>query len=330
MGSRRTNRVILFMLLVMVLAGGWYFYFQSRPDPIAPQVVQEKPAVKVVVSSRKLQFGDEIFRSDLRLIDWHEETPPEESFSSFEELLSPNERRVALTTIGRGEPLVKSRVSGFGRHATLSEIMAADMRAMTIRINEIVGVAGFIQPGDRVDVIVTRTDDGARARATGTVTHPVVRNVRVLAIDQSLLAQKVPKIGNVVTLELSEQQVQKVILARSVGSLTLVLRRIDEPGGPDNTMKVTRLPDIVPERPKPKAKVRRAAPSGATVSVVHGSRPTGNVQVPITGPTYAAPVQLGNPYDAGPYASQRGVDPAMADQLNIKPLAGQARQDDRQ
>jgi len=137
-------------------------------------------------------------------------------------------RRVVLVQMQRNEPILSSKITGANQRATLSAMIEEGMRAVSVRVDEVRGVAGFVQPGDRVDVILTRGEGNVGDTAFADV---LLQNVRVLAIDQ-LVGDKQdrPTVARAVTLELNVHQSQKVILAQGVGRLSLILRQA---GGAD-------------------------------------------------------------------------------------------------
>ena len=130
-----------------------------------------------------------------------------------------------LTAIEANEPILSSKITGPGQRATLSAMIADGMRAVTIRVNDVEGVAGFVLPGDRVDVALTRQGD----KSASTSTDVVLQNVKVLAIDQIAdeRADK-PSIARAVTLEVDTNSAQKLALASPVGTLSLMLRKAGE------------------------------------------------------------------------------------------------------
>jgi len=211
------------------LARGW-LERQVRPQIVAaipePQP-QPQAMTTVVVAKLPLRFGDELNRENLRVMNWPTDAVPDGGFTSIDEILAGNERRVALREIGVNELVLKNRVSGFGGRATLSAVVAQDMRAVTIRVNDVQGVAGFVLPGDRVDVIFTRPEGAAEAAHSNTppITDVLLQNLKVLAIDQFTESQKdKPVIVKAVTLEASTEEAQKLTLAAQVGNLALALR----------------------------------------------------------------------------------------------------------
>src|SRR5262249_18178451 len=110
----------------------------------------EEPALTIVVARQPLEFGTELQADLLREIPWRSQELPEGSFAHIKDVIG-GERRVALRSIAPGELLLKDRISGFGGRATLSQIIAPGMRAVSLRINDVSGTGGFVLPGDRVD-----------------------------------------------------------------------------------------------------------------------------------------------------------------------------------
>src|SRR5262249_19794070 len=133
-------------------------------------------------------------------------------------------RRVVLTAIEANEPILASKITGPGQRATLSATLQDGMKAVTIRVNDVEGVAGFVLPGDRVDVALTRQKDSNGKDKSST--DVVLQNVRVLAIDQTADERNdKPSVARAVTLEVDTASAQKVALAASVGNLSLILRK---------------------------------------------------------------------------------------------------------
>ena len=140
----------------------------------------------------------------------------------------------------RNEPVLLAKLSGPNGRATLSNILAPGMRAVTIKVDEIAGVGGFITPGDRVDVVLTRNagnirevEGNAKGASGSTITTEiVVENVKVLSVGQGADERQTgPKVTGSVTIEVNAEGAQKVALARNVGSMSLLLRSAGE-GGP--------------------------------------------------------------------------------------------------
>jgi pilus assembly protein CpaB len=126
-----------------------------------------------------------------------------------------------LTAIEANEPVLASKITGQGQRATLSAMLGEGHKASTIRVNDIDGVAGFVLPGDRVDVMLSRQID--KGNATNDV---VMKNVKVLAIDQVADERTdKPSVAKAVTLEVDIAGAQKLALASQIGTLALALRK---------------------------------------------------------------------------------------------------------
>ena len=190
---------------------------------------QKKPAVTqtIVVATKPLRFGNELASSSLREVSWPEEALPAGAFRSISDIMDAGGRRVVLTAIDPNEPVLSSKITGPGQRATLSATLQDGMRAVTIRVNDVEGVAGFVLPGDRVDVALTRQKDANGNNRSST--DIVLQNTRVLAIDQIADERNdKPAVVKAVTLEVETAGAQKLSLAASVGTLSLMLRRAGE------------------------------------------------------------------------------------------------------
>ncbi len=214
----------LFLALVLggvavLLARAWL----ERPEPTVVAEQQSQMALtKLVVARTTLFFGNRINAEQVREVNWPADSMPPGAFTSADELLAGEEPRTVLRTIEVNEPILASKISGAGEKATLSAIISEEMRAMTIRVNDVIGVAGFVVPGDRVDVLLTR-EEGEENQ----ITDILLQNVKVLGVDQLANdGQEKPVVVQAVTLEVSPEQSQKLTLAAEVGSLTLALRNV--------------------------------------------------------------------------------------------------------
>jgi pilus assembly protein CpaB len=224
---------VLFGLLAVFIAQSW---LNSQAEMRMRNLEANKKQITtqtIVVASKPLRFGSELGPSSLREIAWPQDAIPAGAFTKIAELME-NGRRVVLTAIEANEPILSSKITGPGQRATLSAMIADGMRAVTIRVNDVEGVAGFVLPGDRVDVALTRQGD-----KSASTTDVVLQSVKVLAIDQTAdeRADK-PAIARAVTLEVDTNSAQKLALASAVGSLSLMLRRAGEATS-DSARRVT-------------------------------------------------------------------------------------------
>lgn len=184
---------------------------QAKPTAVATRTV--------VVAKSPLRFGNPLTDKVLREVEWPLEAIPANTFSSISEL-TKGDKRVVLASMETNEPIVGTKITGPGQKATLSALIEDGMNAVTIRVNDVDGVAGFVLPGDRVDVLMTRSADNS---GTNDV---VLQGVKVLGIDQLAdeRAEK-PTVAKAVTLEVDTVSAQKLALASAMGNLSLVLRK---------------------------------------------------------------------------------------------------------
>ncbi len=222
----------------VVLARNWV---QSQVQPVASIEDRQKlETTLVVVASTQLHYGNKVRREHLRAVDWPTAAVPEGSFKSVDEILGseeadpktgkkkPIEQRVVLRTIEINEPILKNKITGFGGRASLSTLIAPGMRATTIRVNDVTGVAGFVLPGDRVDILLTRDPNSGEKRGANLQTDVFLQNMKVLAIAQDANEDRSkPAVVKAVTLEVTPTQAQKLTLAQKLGSLSLALRHIN-------------------------------------------------------------------------------------------------------
>ncbi len=181
---------------------------------------EQEPKETIVVAAESIQFGELISASTVREIEWTASVRPEGSYRTIEDLVvgeSEQEARYALTTVAVGEPILVSKVTEPGQRAKLSTALTPGMKAVSIRVNDVLGVAGFVLPGDRVDVFLTR----------GGVVDVLLQGVKVLAIDQIADQRKDnPSVVRTVTFEVDTQEAQKLVLGGTVGMLSLALRNV--------------------------------------------------------------------------------------------------------
>lgn len=208
---------VVFGVLAVFIAQVW---LNNQADKRAR--IEVKPVVTqtVVVAAKPLRFGTELSADMLREQPWPSAATPAGAFAKISDVLSGG-RRVVLTAVEANEPLLALKITGPGQRATLSALVKPGMKAVTIRVNDVEGVGGFVLPGDRVDVMLTRQIDKGSA-----TTQVVLQNAPVLAVDQ-IADERAAKatVAKSVTLEVDTVEAQKIWLASSVGSLSLLLRQ---------------------------------------------------------------------------------------------------------
>jgi pilus assembly protein CpaB len=245
----RANSIIMILLAVMfgvvavVLANMW---LASERSAFAKG--SEVPEDTIVVAAIPLKFGDILSTDNLREIPWAPGALPAGAFKTRVELLAgEGQQRQVLTAMGANEPILASKITGPGQRASLSAVLAAGMKAVSIRVNDVLGVAGFVLPGDRVDVLLSRNVRNAEGGERAFV-DVLLQSVKVLAVDQVAdESNENPTVVKAVTLEVSTKDAQKLTLAAGAGQLSLALRQVASSKG-EVTDRIT-LADLAGETP---------------------------------------------------------------------------------
>lgn len=171
---------------------------------------------QVVVAARDLEVGTRLGPEMVQVVDWPAGVALKEPFTSADKVKD----RVINTQVLRGEPIVAGKLAAPGEKGGLSAVLEQGTRAITVRVNEIVGVAGFALPGNYVDVMVNTPDETNRP-----VSKIVLQRILVLAVAQEVsTGDNKPRVVNAVTLQVTPSEAEQIDLARSIGSLSLVLR----------------------------------------------------------------------------------------------------------
>ncbi|WP_199540746.1 Flp pilus assembly protein CpaB [Paraburkholderia kururiensis] len=210
------NSRALAMLAVAILAGLAAVLFASR------WLVQSSSSAvtPVAVATAEVNLGEPLGPSQIRVVNWPSASVPPGAFTDAKSL----EGRVVRTSLERGEPVLESKLAPIGTKGGLSAVIGAGRRAITVRVNDVVGVAGFALPGNYVDVIVNTQEPG-KPDSQQSISKIVLEKILVLAVAQQVSRDDTqPKVVNAVTLEVTPDQAEKLDLARSVGTLSLVLR----------------------------------------------------------------------------------------------------------
>lgn len=182
----------------------------------------------LVVAARSMRFGDLVRFENLKAIPWPAGERPEGSFESIESAVGDSAHpRYAMAAIDPGEPLLASKITGAGERATLSAALDQGMKAVSIRVNDVLGVAGFVRPSDRVDVFLTRVVRNQQNNSEQTYVDVLLQGVKVLAVDQTADERKdEPAVVKTVTFEVTTEEAQRLTLGASIGTLSLTLRNI--------------------------------------------------------------------------------------------------------
>ena len=271
------NARALLMLLVATAAGLAAVVFAAR------WMVQQSSTstTKVVIASADMSLGQRVSPDMLKVSDWPSGSVPTGTFNDVKKL----EGRVLKTSLARGEPVLEAKLSPVGTVGGLSAVINEGKRAITVRVNDVIGVAGFALPGNYVDILVNTEKDNKDGGTTGrdqNISKIVLEKILVLAVAQEVGRDETkPKVVDAVTLEVTPEQAEKIDLARSIGSLSLVLRNQVDPQDTTTAgatkaslLKIPVAAPPAPAAPAPKPVVRKIvarAPSNC-VSVIDGSQ----------------------------------------------------------
>lgn len=238
------SRAIIFLVLALALGGvAAYLVNQMLSSQVeAPVVEAPPPRVEgrpTVIAGMDLPVGTELTASHLRIVELPRNGFPATSFTTLEEALA-NPPVTVMTAISAGEVLVPHRLSTGIVYRGISGRITEGKRGVSIPVNAVRGVGGFVLPGDRVDVLHT-TSVGRRDEQP--VTRTLVQDLTVLAIDQTNAEDFAePTLVNVVTLLVTLEEAKTLTLALEVGTLTLTLRNeLDDKKDESSTVALNNL-----------------------------------------------------------------------------------------
>jgi pilus assembly protein CpaB len=221
---------IFAVLAVAVLAGGGlaygtYNFMQNQP---APSTSSSAATTPVVVALADLELGAELKKEDLKVVNFPAGGAPQGSFKAPEDLLG----RGLIVPVVQNEPILAAKLASKEAGAGLPPVIPEGMRAVSVRVNEVVGVAGYVLPGNRVDVLATATPT---QRKEDTTTKLILSNVQVLT-SGTRMEQKEdnkPMQVTVVTLLVNPEQAERLALASTEGKIQLALRNPLDHGAPE-------------------------------------------------------------------------------------------------
>lgn len=208
----KSKRAII-MLALSVLLGIAAVLLAARW--MGQQAASDKTTV--LVASRDMELGQAITPTMLESVPWPKAAVPNGAFDDPKKL----EGRVVRISIFKGEPVLAPKLAPEGTKAGLDSVIKAGHRAITVKVNEVVGVAGFLAPGSFVDLLVNFRDERDKP-----MSRVVLERIMVLAIAQEAQRpdETKPRVVNAVTLEVTPEQAEKIDLARNIGTLSLILR----------------------------------------------------------------------------------------------------------
>jgi pilus assembly protein CpaB len=258
----RPNSILI--LVVAIVLGG-IAAFLARSWLLSRTQVATTSAT-VVAAAKQIPYGTQLTDDNLIVIPWAAGAIPQGSFATKQALLKDGQR-ISLAILQQNEPILNSKVTGPGERASLSTLLDKDKRAITIRVDDVRGVAGFILPNDRVDVVLIRTvSDSPTGRRD--ISDLLLQDIKVIAVDQISSEQKDrPTVAKAVTLEVTPFQAQKISLATNVGHLSLILRK----AGDSNVVADRRVTES--DLSQSEAIARKEVPSPPVVPTIAPARP---------------------------------------------------------
>jgi pilus assembly protein CpaB len=249
------NKRAVAMISLSLVMGGAAAWMASNWVQRAGQAT-EVPMATVVAAEIAVPFGTKVGERHLKTLTMPAEFVPSGSFTSIEEVVD----RVTVQPIVAGEILMRERFSEYEDGSTLAALVSEKMRAVTVRVDDVIGVAGFLLPGNRVDVLAARRESGRRATA-----ETILRDVKVLAVDQTAASEKnEPVIVRAVTLEVNPAQAEILVRSKEEGSIQLTLRN-----PLDDELFVEATPPPAPA-PAPRV-IAPPAPRQRAVTVIRGT-----------------------------------------------------------
>jgi pilus assembly protein CpaB len=251
---KRRGFMLILISLVMALGASWVArnWVQGGRSHAPPAA-----GMQVVVAAMEIPFGTKVEARHLKTIQLPRGAEVGHHFDKPDDVIG----LLAIQKIIAGEILLKERFADRAAGSTLAAVLRPEMRAMTVRVDDVVGVAGFLLPGNHVDVVAARI---VNQRAE---TQTVLRNLNVLAVDQTASQDKdQPVVVRAVTVEVTPKQAEVLVKAREEGRIQLTLRNPN-----DRTIE----PEIVAEVEAPKPVVKKARteapPRRDSVTIIRGT-----------------------------------------------------------
>ncbi|PLX86248.1 MAG: Flp pilus assembly protein CpaB [Desulfuromonas sp.] len=255
---------VLFGVVAVILANRW---LEARTLEERVVVKESVPLTKVVIATQDLNIGSRLTMDKLALADWPKSSLPAGAFENLEEV----EGRITVSKMIAGNPVMASGLAGEGAGVGLVAVITHGKRAMSIKVDEVVGVGGFILPHTFVDVISVKKNGSSSNQTAKTI----LQKIEVLAIAQETFAEDgKAQIVRTVTLEVDPKQAERLALATNEGKVHLVLRNpieeIAEAPKPKPVAKKRVARVVAPKALKPRVYVPK--PSPHAVEVIRGTK----------------------------------------------------------
>ena len=275
-----------FGLIAVFLARGWINgavenEFRQVKSPIAQSLPAYSNTTPVLIADFDMKFGDVLSHDAVRFVSYPDDAVPAGAFTKIETLFDGQGDRIVLSALSYNEPILENKITGPNGKASLSARIRPGYRAISVRVDDVSGVAGFVVPGDIVDIIYTREpeDTAARTSASAYISDVILQNITVLGVDQNQLEMTATaNVARTVTLEVANEEGQALSLAMEYGTLSLSLRGVGETM--PSVVRQLKLSDLgtpkarsVKRKIQPKTIVKIAEPAPlnvAEITVIRG------------------------------------------------------------
>ena len=264
---------VVFGIIAVILANQW---LTSQVPTEVVTVSKEMPLTQVVIAGQDMQMGTRLTQENVAAVDWPKAHAPQGAFQNVEAVLG----RVTVSKIVAGTPLVAAELAAEGSGVGLVAAIKPGKRAMAIRVDEVVGVGGFILPNTFVDVIAVQGEQR--------VPKTILEYIEVLAIAQETFTEEgKAKVVRTVTLELDPKQAELLAAETTKNPIHLVLRspldapveEVEKPK-PEPKPVVAKQPVKRTYRPKPKPKPVPPKPETYDITVIRGTQSVEKVELP--------------------------------------------------
>lgn len=267
MKKKRTVVVLLLAILSgSVAAFSTLRYLQERPTPLmaATNTVETRP---VIVAARDIPLGSKLTEEDLQVVQWPASALPAGMATASSEVVG----RSIITDLQTNEPILAAKLADTGLHG-LIPLIPAGMRALSVKVDEVVGVAGFVTPQTRVDVILIMQPPNQR-ESVGKV---ILQNIQALAANQQITETEEgqPMVSTVVTVLVTPEQAEKLALAASQGRIQMALRNsldleaVETNGETESRLFLTG--PGAPSRPQARVGTTTRAPAESIIEMYRG------------------------------------------------------------
>jgi pilus assembly protein CpaB len=252
--------LLLLMLSVLIAAAAAWTANNYLTQRLNAAAATRPESAMVLAASMRIPYGTKIESRHVKTIEVPVAVLPPGAIKDFKEV----DGQIVKGEILEGEILLKDRIAGGGAGSTLAALVAPNKRAVSVRVNDVVGVGGFLLPGNYVDVIGTRMEPGGARRATS---ETIIKNVKVLAVDQTAATDKnEPVVVRAVTLELTPKEAEVLAKWEEEGSLQLALRN------PMDTLVAEEKPAAPAPKPVARPAPRPAVDNTPNVTLIRGTK----------------------------------------------------------